>query len=138
MTNSYNPPKAPDYTSGLVASNARQLQQLDRFQAAQRRNDQREIQNAAQQEQLLRNLVNFSTTLKGYLDKREAKKEKAEQEEVYTNLSRLGLTTNEYSVLSQMELAKKEGLEFDKTVAKTMRPEAVSYTHLTLPTTYSG
>ena len=84
MTNSYNPPKAPDYTSGLVASNARQLQQLDRFQAAQRRNDQREIQNAAQQEQLFKNLVNFSTTLKGYLDKKEDEKNKAEQDAVNT------------------------------------------------------
>lgn len=126
MTNSYNPPKAPDYTSGLVESNARQLQQLDRFQAAQRRNDQREIQNAAQQEQLLQNLVSFSTTLKGYLDQRKAKKEKAEQEEVYTNLSRLGLTTNEYAVLSQIEVAKKEGNEYDKLV-KNMRPEVQDY-----------
>ena len=127
MTNSYNPPKGPDLTSGLVASNARQLQQLDRFQAAQRQNDQREIQNAKQQEQLLQNLVGFSTTLKGYLDKREAKKEKAEQEEVYTNLSRLGLTSNDYTTLNQIELAKQEGRDYDKLIAKIEDPEKREY-----------
>ena len=126
MTNSYNPPKAPDYTSGLVASNARQLQQLDRFQAAQRRNDQREIQNAAQQEQLFKNLVNFSTTLKGYLDKKEDEKNKAEQDAVNTTAVTLGITSADIVAYNQIQAAKKEGNEYDKLV-KNMRPEVQDY-----------
>ena len=116
MTNSYNPPKAPDYSSGLAAANARQLQQLDRFQAAQRQNDQREIQNARQQEQLLQNLVGFSTTLKGYLDKREAKKEKQKQVTAFADFQRLGPEAlNQLDTFNRQ--AKKDGVELDKYIA---------------------
>lgn len=119
MTNSYNPPKAPDYSSGLAASNARQLQQLDRFQAAQRQNDQREIQNARQQEQLLRNLVGFSTTLKGYLDKKEEKEEKEKYVSARVAFNQVNPTNDEYLAIQEYnQAAKKDGIVFDKLASK--------------------
>jgi len=95
MTNSYNPPKAPDYTSGLVASNARQ------------------------QEQLLQNLVGFSTSLKGYLDKREAKKEKEKYVSARVAFNQVNPTNDEYLAIQEYnQAAKKDGIVFDKLASK--------------------
>ena len=73
MTNSYI---EPDYTSGLRNAYNRQTQQLDQYYDAQRANDQRMVENARQQENLLKSLVQFSGTIKGLLDKKKEKDEK--------------------------------------------------------------
>ena len=86
MANSYNPPSGPNYSDRLKEVNARQLAQLDRYQNALRQNDQRRVQQAGQGMDLLSNLVDFSVSLKGVLDKKKEEEEQRKETENKTTL----------------------------------------------------